>query len=165
MTIRPSNMRNRKSSLLRKTGSSIGPPMGSIVWGLPILAKEDFADAERSYQQARKLSQTKPSSQLEANAEFGLASIRDQQGKWDESIPLAQRGAPILQNFAFMGLAAEASELIIRGEEGKGDTDQALQSANELLELARKWDNPASIEVAEESVGNILLGQEDFPAP
>ena len=131
--------------------------------GTAYSGKEDFADAERSFQQARHLAEQNHHPRLEANAQFGLASIRDQQGKWDESIPLAQEALQYYKTFAFMSMAAGASELIIRGEEGKGDAMQALQSANESLRLARKWDNPASIEIAEESVGRILQGLENFP--
>jgi serine/threonine protein kinase len=131
--------------------------------GTAYFGKEDFADAERSFQQARSLANKNQHPKLEANAEFGLASIRDQQGRWDESIPLAREALKYYESFAFMSLAAGASELIIRGEEGKGDTTQALQSANESLQIARRWNDPASIEIAEESVGRILLGLEKFP--
>ncbi len=131
--------------------------------GTAYFSKEDFADAERSHLQALKQSKKNGHPKLEANANFGLASIRDQQGRWDESIPLARAALQYYESFAFMSLAAGASELIIRGEEGKGDTTQALQSANESLQLARRWNDPAWIEIAEESVGRILLGLEKFP--
>jgi len=123
----------------------------------------DYADAEQYYLQALKQGKQNQHPKLEANADFGLASIRDQQGKWDESIPLAQEALQYYKTFAFVALAANASDLIIRGEEGKGDSAQALQSANDLLQLARKWNDPASIETAEQSVGNILLDLERFP--
>lgn len=154
---------NQAIQLAQENGIEYWSTDGLNRMGAAYSGKEDFADAERSFQQARRLAEQNHHPRLEANAEFGLASIRDQQGKWDESIPLAQAALQYYRSFAFMSLAAGASELIIRGKEGKGDTDSALQSATELLELARKWDNPASIEIAEESVGRILLGLEKYP--
>ncbi len=131
--------------------------------GTAYFSKEAFADAERSHLQALKQSKKNGHPKLEANANFGLASIRDQQGRWDESIPLAREALQYYESFAYMSMAAEATDLIIRGEEGKGDFNRALKSANELLQLARKWEDPASIQTAEESVGNILLDLERFP--
>jgi serine/threonine protein kinase len=125
--------------------------------------KVDYADAEQYYLQALKQARQNQHPKLEANAEFGVASIRDQQGKWDESIPFAQEALAYYDRFGYMGLAAEATELIIRGEQGKGDTEQALKSATAQLELARKWGDPSSIEIAEESVGRILLESEKYP--
>jgi tetratricopeptide (TPR) repeat protein len=155
---------NEEIQLAQENGIEYWATDGLNRLGTAYFGKEDFPNAERSFQEARRLSQKNQHPKLKANAEFSLASIRDQQGKWDESIPLAREALRYYETFAFMSLAAQASELIIRGEEGKGDTEQALKSANESLQRARKWDNPASIEIAEESVGRILLHMENFPA-
>ncbi len=131
--------------------------------GTAYFLKEDFADAEQFHLQALKQSEKNQHPNLAANAEFGLASIRDQQGKWDESIALASQALHYYEQFAHTGMAALATQIIVRGEKGKGDFDQALRSATDLVQIARKWDDPSSIEIGEESVGNILLDLESFP--
>jgi serine/threonine protein kinase len=154
---------NQAIQLAQENGIEYWATDGLNRLGAAYSGKEDFADAERAFQQARHSAEQNHHPRLVANALFGLASIRDQQGKWDESIPLAREALKYYKTFAFMSMEAGASELIIRGEEGKGDTEHALQSANESLGLARKWDDPALIETAEESVGRILLNLEDYP--
>ena len=149
--------------LAQENGAEYWATDGLNRLGTAYSGKEDFDNAERSFQQALRLSRKNQHPKLEANAEFGLASIRDQQGKWDQSISLARTALQYYKTYAYMSPAAEASELIICGEEGEGDRTQALQSANEALKSARKWNDPASIELAEESVGRILLGLEKYP--
>jgi tetratricopeptide (TPR) repeat protein len=131
--------------------------------GTAYFLKEDFGDAEQSHLQALKQSKKNQHQLLAANAEFGLASIRDQQGKWDDSIPLAKQALQYYEQFTHTGMAAEATELIIRGERGKGHFDQALKSATDLVQIARKWEDTGSIEIGEESIGNISLDLENYP--
>lgn len=154
---------NEEIRLAQEDGIEYWATDGLNRLGTAYFGKEDFTDAERSHLQALKLSEKSVHPKLTANANFGLASIRDQQGRWNESIPLAHEALRYYEKFAYMTLAAGASELIIRGERGKGDTTEALRSANESLQLARKWNDPATIEITEESVGNILLDLERFP--
>jgi tetratricopeptide (TPR) repeat protein len=131
--------------------------------GDTFFTKQDYTNAERSYLQALKQSKQNQHPHLEANGDFGLASIRDQQGKWDESIALARDALQYYEKFAYMRMTVAATDLIVRAQEGKGDFDQALLSANDLVKIARKWGDSGSIEIGEESVGDILLDLEHFP--
>jgi tetratricopeptide (TPR) repeat protein len=137
---------------------------GLMRLGNAYMDKEDFTNAESSLQQALRLAQQNQHPRLEAASELSLASIRDQQGKWDESISFAKGALKYYQDFGFMNSSAQASTLIVRGQRGKGDLTQALQSGKQLLQLAEQTDSRVSIELAEELVGSVSMDLEQYPS-
>jgi tetratricopeptide (TPR) repeat protein len=132
--------------------------------GNAYLFKGDLADAESSAQQALKLARQNQHPRIEAYSNFTLASIRDQQGKSDEAIAYAEAAYKYFRDYGFMNEAAKSSIFIIHAQVIKGDSAHALQSAQELLELARKYDLNVFVIHAEESIGDILLNEEDYPS-
>jgi tetratricopeptide (TPR) repeat protein len=131
--------------------------------GNAYIGEDDFKEAEDSYQQALHLAVMNQHPRLEANAELGLASLRDQQGKWVESIPLAQHALKYYTTFSFISLASLASAIIVRGKAGQGDFNSALELSPQLLEFAQHSNNPASLQSAEELIGGVFLSVEEFP--
>lgn len=154
---------NRAIRLAQENGLEYWSTDGLIHLGTAYFGNEDFADAERSFERALRLATQNGHPRLKADAQLGLAGLRHQQGNVDAAILLAQQALTYYRAFAFMAEATAASELIVRGEQGKGDYAQALPSASELLTLARKSGNQASIESAEELIGGIYLSLERYP--
>ena len=107
---------NQEIQLAQENGIEYWSTDGLNRLGTAYLGKEDFAAAERSFQHALSLSKHNQHPRLEAYAQFYFASIRDQQGKWDESIPLAQKALEYYKTFSFMAQAGAATDLVIRGE-------------------------------------------------
>ena len=136
---------------------------GLMRLGNVYMDKGDFAKAEASSQQALHMAQQNEHPRLEADAQFTLASIRDQQGKWDESIAFARQALKYYRDFGFTDEAALASELLVRGEEGKGDFAQARHDGEDLLRLAEQTHSEFYIEGAEETMGNVTRDVEDYP--
>jgi tetratricopeptide (TPR) repeat protein len=124
---------------------------------------EDLVNAEKVSQEALKLAEDHQHAHLEANAEFTLASLRDQTGNLEEEILYAKAALHYFADFGFLGQAADSANLIVRAEKGKGDLEQALQAATELLDFARKSDSIIRIEMGEESMGGVLLNLQDYP--
>jgi tetratricopeptide (TPR) repeat protein len=137
---------------------------GLIREGNAYLDKRDFVAAEKVLQQALKLSQRDHHPHLEANTQFTLASLRDRQERWDVGIQFAQNALAYYKKFGFVGQAFDTATLIVRSQQGKGDTDQALKAAKELLEFAKHADSQARIETAEETVGTAHFAVEEYPA-
>ena len=137
---------------------------GLIRKGNAYLDKRDFVSAEKVLQQALKSSQDDHHPHLEANAQFTLASVRDRQGRWDDEIQFAQSALKYYTQFGFLGQAADTATLIVRGEQGKGNTSQALKAAMELREVAQNADSPPRLEAAEETVGTAYFALEEYPA-
>ena len=136
---------------------------GLMRLGNAYLSSHDLDKAEAPLQAALRLAQHERKPRLEANARFSLASVRNQQGKWDESIQFAQTALDYYKNVGMIVQATNASILIIRGQRNKNDLTAALQSATELLGVSRRSANPALIESSEEQMGDILSSLERYP--
>jgi len=136
---------------------------GLVRLGNAYLDKEDFTNADLYSQKALRLAKQYQHPRIEADAKFTLASIRDQQGNANEEIPFAREALKYYKDYGFMDMAALSSELVVRGEEKKGDSSVALQSGKELIELAGMTHGKFYTEQAEETVGGILLDLERFP--
>ncbi len=137
---------------------------GLIRKGNAYLDKRDLVSAEKVLQQALKASQDDHHPHLEANAQFTLASVRDRQERWDDEIQFAQSALKYYTQFGFLGQAADTATLIVRGEQGKGNTNQALKAAMDLLEVAQNADSPPRLEAAEETMGIAYFALEEYPA-
>ena len=124
---------------------------------------QDLVKAEADAAEALKEAQQNQHAHLEANAQFTLASLRDISGKRDEEIEHAKPALRYYKDFGFLGQAADSENLIVRAQRGKGDLKQALQSATELLDISRRSDSPARLEIAQEGIGSILLELQDYP--
>ncbi len=133
--------------------------------GNAYLHKEQYDTAEYDSQQALDLAKRHEHPRIEADAYFTLASIRDRLGgKPDEQIAYAREALSYYRDFGFMNSATSSSILIIRAEKAKGDYAQARKDAGELLDLAKKTNARASMEIAEEAIGIANLSLQDYPA-
>ncbi len=136
---------------------------GLMRLGNAYLSSRNLDKAEAPLQAALRLAEQEQQPRLEANARFSLASVRSQQGKWDESIQLAQSALGYYKSVGMIDQATYASTLIVRAQQNKKDLVGALQSATELLEVSRKSNHAALIESSEELMGDILGSLEHYP--
>ncbi len=125
--------------------------------------KEDFGAAEPLLQQALHLAQQNGHPHLEANTQLSLGSMRAQQKRWDEQIGYARSALKYFQDYGFMNPADKAETLILRAERDKGNFAEALQAGNQLLEIASRTRSRLYVELAQESIGNVLLRLERYP--
>jgi len=138
---------------------------GLMRLGNAYLDKLDFSNAESYSQQALGLAQQNHHPRLEAASQLTLASVRDEEGtKRNEQIALAEDALNYYRDFGFMNLAAEASTLVVRAKESEGEFADAFRSGTELLDIAAKTNSQASIERAEETVGDAALDLEEYPS-
>jgi tetratricopeptide (TPR) repeat protein len=136
---------------------------GLMRLGNAYLSSQELDKAEASLQAALRLAQQDQQPRLEANARVGLASVRDQQRKWDEGIGFAQEALAYYRSVGMISEATFAAILIVRAQENKKDLRAALQSATELLEASKKSNNAPLIESSEEQMGSVLSSLEDYP--
>jgi tetratricopeptide (TPR) repeat protein len=154
---------SRAIQLARDNGLDYWTGDGLMRLGNAYLSSQDLDKAESALQTALRLAQQERQPRLEANVRFSLASVRNQQGKWDESIRFAQTALDYYRSVGMNVPATNASILIVRGQQDKGDLTAALRSATNLLDDSRKSANPALVENSEELIGGILGSLERYP--
>jgi tetratricopeptide (TPR) repeat protein len=154
---------NQAIQLARDNGLEYWSVDGLFRLGSAYLSAHDLDKAETSFQETLRLAQQDQEPRVEANARLGLASIRDQRRKWDESVGFAQQALDYYQSVGMFAQAIQASTLIIRVQESKNDLTAALQAAAQLLDVSKKSGNPSLMEISEEQMGNALAGLERYP--
>lgn len=136
---------------------------GLVRLGNAYLSSDDLDKAEPPLQAALLLARQAQQPRLEANARFSLASVRNKQGKWNESVQFAQGALDYYKSVGMIVQATLASILIIRAERSAGNLTAALQSAQELWDISRRSDSAALSETSEELVGDTLNSLERYP--
>jgi serine/threonine protein kinase len=136
---------------------------GLIRLGNAYLSRHDLDKAEPPLHAALRLAKQEQQPRLEANARFSLASVRSQQGKWDDSIQFAQAALGYYKSVGMIDQATYASTLIVRAQQNKKDLAGALKSATDLLEVSKKSNNAALMESSEELMGDTLGSLEHYP--
>jgi serine/threonine protein kinase len=136
---------------------------GLMRLGNAYLSNHELDKAEDSLQSSLALAQQLHQPRLEANANLSLASVRDQERRWDESISFAQAALKYYEGAGMTNNAISASILIVREQQNNRDLTAALESAKQLLHVSQKSVNPALTEISEELMGDILSGLERYP--
>ena len=136
---------------------------GLIHLGVAYLSKEDFVAAEPALEQALGRAKQNGHSRLNALAELTLASLRNQQKRWDEQIKLASSALKYFQDYGYLDSADQAQTLVLRGERDKGEFEASLQAGNQLLQIANATHSNYYVAMAEEFVGGALMRLERYP--
>jgi serine/threonine protein kinase len=133
--------------------------------GNAYLDEHDFADAEKVTLQALSEAEQNKHAHLTADIKLTLSSIEDQQdnGNIDDQIKYAREALQFFTDWGFRGQMADAEVILIRGQTLEGDLTQALQSSLKLLDVSKRIGSPSRIELAEETLGGVLLELERFP--
>ncbi len=154
---------NRAISLARENGLDYWATDGLIRLATVWLDRGDYAKAEPPLQEALHLAHEGQRPRLEALAQATLASVRQQQGKPDETIQLAQSALDYYRKGGFASESVSASTLLVRARWAKGDLKGALADALQTLAAAKKSGAPLTVLQAEELAGGVLLDLERYP--
>ena len=127
------------------------------------LKQENLDKAEDALHEAVQLSSQSLQSHTQAQANFTLASILEQQDHPDQAIAPAQSAlAYYTQNSVFVP-AVQLNLILSRVERDKGQYPQALASARASQDLAAKAGNHLLMVLADETMGSIYLQMEQYP--
>jgi tetratricopeptide (TPR) repeat protein len=154
---------NRAYDLASENGLEYWATDALIRKGTALLIKGDYAASGNVLLDALQRAEQNQHPRLKANAELTLASLRDQQGSRDDQIRYAQDALQYYKEYGFLVQARGAITLLIRAQEARDDYTPALQSAMTLLELAQKLNSASGIQIAQETIGNVLYDLERFP--
>jgi len=157
------DLANQAIQLAREKGIEYWAIEGMIRLGNDYVYRRDYAKAETSISAALNLAHENGSPRLEALARLSLASIRDQQGKPDETIALAQQALDYYKQTGFFESSVRAVTLIVRSHRDKAEFKEALPIARDILETTKKSNNQSLIVLVEELVGSVLLSLEQYP--
>lgn len=127
------------------------------------LGEGDLSDTDKSLQDAFNILHQSPQPRTEALANVTLASLMSQKGQPDHVIAPAQLALDYYSRNGFFTEGKNAATLLIRAQRDKGQYQQALRSANELLDLIKQSGVRPLMMQSEETVGSIYLQMEQYP--
>lgn len=128
-----------------------------------IQGPKHFDAAEVAINEALSLVKDGRQGRAEALASITLASLRDQQHRWDEVIAPATVALNYYKPNGFFEPAANATLLILRAKEPRGDFQETLQAANEFRDLAEKSGSGYLMMQAEQHIGITYETAEQYP--
>ncbi|MGA3043457.1 MAG: protein kinase [Bryobacteraceae bacterium] len=125
--------------------------------------KLDFEQAQKYYGRGLVLARQDDSRRLAASALLRLAGLHDQERKIDRSAPEAQEALAFFQPNNFARETVQCQMLLGRAKTYQGQYDAALLLFRPALGAAEKLQVPFYIMLAQEGMGYVLLGLEQFP--
>jgi serine/threonine protein kinase len=154
---------NTAITLARDNGLDYWAQDALIRLGHAYLGSSDFGRAEICFQHALEAARRNVWPKLEANAQVGLATLGNRQGKPDSALASANAALKYYERAGLFNESFSAQARIVRAQIDKKMFQSALESSWKTLSLARTYNNPASILTAEELIGSVLLNLERYP--
>jgi len=127
------------------------------------LLKSQPAQADATVREAMQLANQTGQLRVQANANFTVASVMDQEGRPDQIIEPAEAARDYYQKHGYQVMAGFSSILITRAQRSKGQYQQAIQSGNATLEIANQAGNRRLIMQSEETVASIYGRLDRYP--
>jgi tetratricopeptide (TPR) repeat protein len=154
---------NKAIKLAQDSGNGYWGVDGLFRLGSAYLAQRQYDQAEPIFQRGLKLAKTEQMPRATANLELSLASIRNQEDKPNELIPLAKSALAYYRANGFLNEVQLAMGLLIDAQVEQNDLMGALGSAQELLRVADRSANPLSMLRAESRVAEIAFQLDRYP--
>jgi tetratricopeptide (TPR) repeat protein len=136
---------------------------GLINFGTALFLGGDYQQAESYYHDALNAAVRSHADQQQASALFNLGSLLASEGKNEQAVADLEKSLEYYRRNAFLSEVARASILIGRARRNQGDLAGALQIFHDQLQAGEKAGDRPLMALAHESMGSILLRQEDFP--
>jgi tetratricopeptide (TPR) repeat protein len=124
---------------------------------------EHYQDADDALHEALRLAQDSQQHRVEAMANLMLASLRNQEHRFDEVIAPAQKALDYYRQNGYFEPAAKAWLLMIRTLRNKGRLQEALEQGQSFLAMATQSRIPELEMEAEEVIGTIYVHMENYP--
>lgn len=124
--------------------------------------REDYERAEQYFNQAIQIARANKGRFAEARAMCNLAGVYNSTLRADEALQFSQQGLNFFQKENYPREIDPCLTQVIRGYRRKGDYGDALQTANQKLDLARKNNSQPLTANAFGEIGSVLLDREDF---
>ena len=147
----------------RKAGLEYWTTDALVRVGNAYMGKEDFKDAEPSLQEALHRAQQDGHPRLQAYAQLNLASLFDQQGKWNAQVETAKAALSYYEDYGFLNPADLCLVLIMRGELARADYTSALGAAQQLITTATRTQSWLLVAKGEEVIGDVYQETEQYP--
>ena len=122
-----------------------------------------FQEAEDSVTQALALARQSQQSRAEAMANVVLASLRDAEHRPDEVILPAKSALAYYKKNGYFEPAADATLLLLRANQSRGQFQQTLQTADDFLSLAKQSGSQDLFMQAEQQLGATYQDAERYP--
>jgi tetratricopeptide (TPR) repeat protein/tRNA A-37 threonylcarbamoyl transferase component Bud32 len=137
---------------------------GHITLGnVHFLKLNDRGHAERDYNQALQIARNFKLRRYEAIAYFNLASLREQEGKFDEADQLAERARDFFLQGGYRREADQYSMITARSKKGRGDYEGALKIFRELLGSAEQSGDTGQAGNLHRECGAVFYMHQKYP--
>lgn len=124
---------------------------------------EHYKEAEEAVDEAKNLAVQTQQPRAEALANGVLASLRDMEHRPDDVTAPAKAALAYYEQNGYFEPAAKANLLLLRVDEGRGQFQQTLLTANKFLALAEQSGNPSLMMLAEHHIGTTYQSAEQYP--
>jgi tetratricopeptide (TPR) repeat protein len=136
---------------------------GLVTLGQAHAARGDNAGGEKYYQEALVRARRHNVPRLVGLSLYSLAGMHAQQGRTEDVVREAREALAYFGPNGFAVEAANCYTLIGRCQRDRGDLAAAQESFQRSVEMAEKTKDPVAIAQAEESLGSLLVFQEQYP--
>jgi tetratricopeptide (TPR) repeat protein/predicted Ser/Thr protein kinase len=130
--------------------------------GLSNYSRGDYEKAEHFLSQAIQLARANKGRFAEAQGMANLGAVYINTLRVDQGLQLVQEALTFFQEKNFPASISLCLTHKTRGFRRKGDYEQALEAANQKIELARKSGSQPDIANAYDEIGAVLMDREDF---
>jgi tetratricopeptide (TPR) repeat protein len=127
------------------------------------LKEANYTGADRELKEAKDILNETQQDRVQADANLTLASLRNQQHRSADVLAPAKAAAAYYKANGYVGEAVQATILIGRAQRDQGDWHEVLQTADDLLTLAKRFNRNNLLVQAEELKGSVYLDMEDYP--
>jgi tetratricopeptide (TPR) repeat protein len=136
---------------------------GLLQLGDAFMRRQDFKQAEMDYKRGMDLARRDDSRRLTADALLSLAGLHEQEKRIDRYVPEAQEALLFFQQNNFARETVQCLVLLGRAKKDQGDYSAALELFRQGLAVAEKSQDRFQMVLSQEAMGDLLLGQEQFP--
>jgi serine/threonine protein kinase/Tfp pilus assembly protein PilF len=152
------------TSLARASGMENQATAGLILTGNYYLHSGEYSEAEKYYQLALELARRDNGRRNENLALVQLGSLRLQQHNTVEGKRYIDQALPFFQQQGYRKELSDALTLRARGLRNNGDSESALNTFTELLQVGEAAQDASQVASAHEEIGSVLTGREDYIA-
>jgi len=132
--------------------------------GNAYIIQGDYGQSAANFEQALKLAQQGQWPRLIALAQQSLASAREMQNRPAEAAPLARAAFEFYKSAGFRIESVESLTLLVRALADSENLQAALLAGQDLLALAKSLNEKSAIMPAEETVAEVYMSMESYPA-
>jgi tetratricopeptide (TPR) repeat protein len=130
---------------------------GLASMGNAYLARGDYQQAEKYFNETLELARRFSAKRTEARALLSLGSLYSQQSEYEKSIQEIEQALPFYAHGGYLKEKSQGLLLLGRARRDLGDTEGAIQAFQQQIQIAEQTGDVAQLALAHEGMGSTEL--------